>query len=174
MSAPSLSTEAAAANGHPNNRYNQRERQLLQTVKTYVDAADAVVLAGATPADLSVTEGKIAALAVTNGKLGADCVTNAKIADGAVSVEHLDSGIAPSHIVKFAGKHTTVGGAAAEVIAVAGVAATDIVLVTLQTEGAGTKSIVKAIPGTNEITVTFSADPSNDHIVSYLVLRAAT
>lgn len=150
MSAPSLSAEAALAKGWPSQRFNDRERQLLASVKTYVDAA----AAAATPA--------------------ADSVTNAKIADTAVSLEHLDSGIAPSHVVKYAGKATTVGGAAAEAITVTGVAATDIVLVTLQTEGAVARSIVKAVPSTDTITVTFSGDPANDHIVAYQVLRAAT
>jgi hypothetical protein len=96
------------------------------------------------------------------------------LANNAVSLEHLDSGIAPSHVVKYAGKATTAGGAAAEAITVTGVAATDVVIVTLQTEGATPRSIVKAVPSTNTITVTFSGDPSTDHIVAYQVLRAAS
>lgn len=96
------------------------------------------------------------------------------LANDAVSLEHLDSGIEMSHVVKFAGKHTTVGGAAAEAITVTGVAATDVVFVMLQTEGATPRSVVKAVPSLNTITVTFSGDPSTDHIVAYQVLRAAS
>ncbi len=85
----------------------------------------------------------------------------------------LGAGIAPSHVVKYAGKHTTLGGAAAEAITISGVAATDIVIVTIQTVGLSPVTVVKAVPTTNTVTVTFSADPSTDHIVSYVVLRAA-
>lgn len=42
MAAPSLSTEAAAAGSYPSNRFGKRERQLLSSVKTYVDALQAV------------------------------------------------------------------------------------------------------------------------------------
>lgn len=41
MAAPSLATEAALANGYPSNRFNQRERQLLASVKAYVDSLPA-------------------------------------------------------------------------------------------------------------------------------------
>lgn len=83
-----------------------------------------------------------------------------------------DTALLPSHVVKYAAKHTTLGGAAAEAITVSGVLATDIVLVTLEVEGSSPVSIVKAAPTADTITVTFSADPSSDHIVSYVVLRA--
>jgi len=125
-------------------------------------------------ADDAVTTAKIEDLAVTTGKLAADAVTNAKVADGAISVEHLDSGIAPSHFVKFAGEATTVGGAAAEAITVTGLATTDLVFVTIKTTGATPRTIVKATPTLNTLTVTFSGDPSNDHVVHYMALRAAT
>jgi hypothetical protein len=39
MSNPSLSTEAGLAGQYPSNRFNQRERKLLASVKDYVDAA---------------------------------------------------------------------------------------------------------------------------------------
>jgi hypothetical protein len=38
MSNPSLATEAAAAGSYPANRFNQRERKLLASVKEYVDS----------------------------------------------------------------------------------------------------------------------------------------
>lgn len=105
--------------------------------------------------------------------IGALKVTTAKIDAGAVTLAKLASGVAPSHVVKYAGKATTAGGAAAEVVAVAGVVAGDIVIATLQTKGSTPRTIVTAIPSTDAITVTFSGDPSTDHVVSYLVLRAA-
>lgn len=38
MTTPALATEAAAARGYPSRRFNQRERKLLASVKTYVDS----------------------------------------------------------------------------------------------------------------------------------------
>lgn len=92
------------------------------------------------------------------------------IEDGAVTLAKLAPAVAPSHVVKFAGKHTTVGGAAAEAITVTGVLSTDIVIVSLQS--GSTRTIVHAAPTSNTITVTFSDDPSTTHVVSYMVLRA--
>lgn len=95
------------------------------------------------------------------------------LANAAVSLEHLDSGIAPSHVVKFAGTFTTAGGDTTESITVTGATATDIAVVTVKTAGASPVSIVAAAAGTNAITVTTSADPSTDHVLYYVVYRAA-
>jgi len=96
------------------------------------------------------------------------------LAAGAVALANLATGIVPSHVVKFAGKHTsTANGGGVNAVTVTGVAATDVVIATLQTAGSTPRTILTAIPTTNTITVTFSGDPSTDHIVSYMVLRAA-
>jgi len=95
-------------------------------------------------------------------------------ADASITLAKLAAGVTPSHVVKFAGKHTTLGGGAAEAFTVTGVAATDIVLVTLQAQGSTPRTVLYAAPTLNTITVTFSGDPSTDHIVSYMVLRAAS
>jgi hypothetical protein len=68
---------------------------------------------------------------------------------------------------------TTVGGAAAEDVAITGVAATDVVLVTLHTAGTNAVSVVKAVTATNKVTITFSGDPGNDAKVNILVVRPA-
>lgn len=81
---------------------------------------------------------------------------------------------APSHVVKYAGTFTTLGGDTTESITVTGALATDIVTVTVKTAGAVPVSIVAATAATNAITVTTSADPSTDHVLQYLVFRAAT
>lgn len=107
--------------------------------------------------------------------LGADAVASAaNVADDAVSVEHLDSGIKPSHVVKFAGKFTTLGGDADESISVAGVVATDVVLASLQDKGGTPRTLLTAKAGTDAIALVFSGDPSTDHVVCYTVLRAAS
>lgn len=214
MAAPSLATEVSGVGGHPSNRFSQRERKLLESVKTYVDSisADTVIttqgdiiigdgsgnatrlakgssglplVAGASTVSYAalaagglatdaVETAKIKDLNVTTDKLAADAVTNAKIADTAISLEHLDSGIAPSHVVKYAGTFTTAGGDDTETITVTGAAATDLVFVQLWEKGATPRTILTAVPSTDTITVVFSGDPSTDHKLYYQVVRAAS
>lgn len=96
------------------------------------------------------------------------------IAAGAVELSMLASAISPSHVVKYAGTFTTVGGDAAETISVAGVVATDIVQVMIKTEGASPVTCDAAAAATDQIDVTMSADPSNDHVLQYVVFRATS
>lgn len=95
------------------------------------------------------------------------------IGAGKVLLAMLGAGIAPSHVVKFAGKHTTTGGSATEAFTVTGVASTDIVIATMQTAGGTPRTLLTSAPTTDTITLVFSGDPSTTHIVSYQVLRAA-
>lgn len=94
------------------------------------------------------------------------------IAAGAIGLTKLASAVAPSHVVKYAGQHTTVGGAAAEAITVTGLAATDLVFVQMKDDGTGDVTIVNAVPTTNTLTVTFSGNPGNDCVIYYQALRA--
>lgn len=77
----------------------------------------------------------------------------------------------PSHYIAYAGKHTTLGGAAAEAITVTGALATDIPIVIYHTTN-DTDSILKVVVTANTLTVTCSADPSTVHGFSYMLLRA--
>lgn len=95
------------------------------------------------------------------------------IAAGAVTLAKLASGITPSHVVKYAGTFTTLGGDATEVITVTGLAATDIVDVVVKTSGATPRTILAWAVTTNTITVTMSGDPSTDHVLQYVAHRAA-
>lgn len=140
MATPSFATEAAAAGSYPGNRFNQRERKMLASVKAYLDAG----------------------------------LSSASIAAGAVTLSKLASGVAPSHVVKYAGTFTTAGGDASETITVTGAAATDIVCVTVKTAGVSPRSIVASTAATNAINITMSGDPSTDHVLQYVVLRAAS
>ena len=79
---------------------------------------------------------------------------------------------APTHYVKFAGTHTTVGGAAAEAKTITGLLSTDLVFVQMKAQGASPQTILKAVPTADTLTVTFSANPSSDHVFYYQVLRA--
>ena len=96
------------------------------------------------------------------------------LANDAVSLENLDAGITPSHIVVFGAKYTTGGGNAAEAITVTGaVAATDFAIVTMVDDGTSNVTITYAVVTNNALTVTFSGDPGTDAIISYIIMRAA-
>lgn len=117
--------------------------------------------------DIDVADGSI-----ETAEMAADAVTNAKIADDAVSLEHLDSGITPSHLVKYAGTHSYGGGGTSDAATVTGVAATDLVFATIKAS-TNAVSIVKAVPTTNTVTFHFSADPGASTEVFYQVINAA-
>ena len=94
---------------------------------------------------------------------------------GSVTLAELAPGIAPSHVVKFAGKITASGASATQSASVAGVLATDIVLVTVESRaGAGVAYILRGTPTANTVTVVGSAAFDNGDIISYVVLRAAS
>lgn len=102
-------------------------------------------------------------------------VTTAKILDANVTLAKLATGIAPSHIVKFAGKITWSGSGASLATTIAGIAATDIVMATIQ--GAPTQAayLVSAAPTTNTLTLVLSAaNTGNDAVIAYTVFRAAS
>lgn len=184
MAAPSLATEVAGAGEHPSKRFNQRERRLLETVKDYVDSISASTIITA-QGDVIIGDADGNAERLAKGTSGYPLVAGAStvsyaqlaaggIATGAVTLAKLDAGITPSHVVKYAGTHTTAGGAAAEAITVSGVAATDVIMITLKAQGVTPQTVLYAVPTTNTITVTFSGDPSTDHVLYYQVLRAAS
>ena len=125
-------------------------------------------------ASSAVETAKLANLAVTTAKLDADAVTNAKLADDCVSLEQLDSGIEPSHVVKYAGTITWSGDGASLATTVTGVAATDLVVASFLVAPTQAAYITKIVPTLNTITITLStANTSNDAKISYVVLRAA-
>lgn len=130
------------------------------------------LVAGEIPAG-SIDATKLASNAVTTIKILNDAVTTAKILNANVTKAKLETALQPSHVVKYGAIYTTLGGNVLEAISVPGVLATDIVQVTLHTEGAVPVTVVKASTGADLVNVTFSADPSNDHVINYTVLRAA-
>ncbi len=127
------------------------------------NVATAVALSG----DITTTNAGVTAI-------GASKVLTTMIVDANVTLAKLASGIAPSHVVKFAGKITWSGSGASLATTVAGVASTDIVTASIQ--GAPTQAayIASITPTTNTITIVLSAaNTSNDAVISYQVLRAA-
>lgn len=124
-------------------------------------------------ADDAVTTDKIEDEAVTTDKLAEDAVHSSNIDDAAVNLAHLESGISPSHVVKFAGLTDSENDGDASVVAtVTGVAATDVVVATILAQ-AGTATILKAVPTTNTLTFTLSGNGGAGTRISYVVFRAA-
>lgn len=111
--------------------------------------------------------------AVTAPKLASDAVTTAKILNANVTLAKLAAGIAPSHVVKFAGRVNSTGGSATEVITITGALATDIQQVTLVNGGTNDVTIDSCVLTANTLTIVFSADPGTTAVVAYSLLRAA-
>lgn len=103
-----------------------------------------------------------------------NAITTAKILAANVTLAKLAAGITPSHIIKFANQVTTVGGAAAEAFVVTGaLAASDRAFVQVVDNGTGNVTAIQAVVTNDTLTVTFSADPGNDTIINYQIIRAA-
>ena len=69
------------------------------------------------------------------------------------------------------GTFTTLGGDVTESITVSGMLATDNVIVAIAAVGAAPVTVLTAIAAADAITVTMSADPSTDHVLTYMVMR---
>jgi len=119
----------------------------------------------------SIGTTEIADNAITTAKLAAEAVETAKIKKGSVTLELLDESIAPAFVVKFAGQHTTAGGDANETATVTGVLATDIVIATIEDNGANNVTLLQAAVAANAVNFTLSANPGTDCIINYMVLR---
>lgn len=79
--------------------------------------------------------------------------------------------VAPVASIIFTGEFTTVGGDTDETIPIAGLLATDIVMATIKTAGAVPVTIEDVTASAGQIDLDMSADPSNDHVISYQVSR---
>ena len=74
--------------------------------------------------------------------------------------------------LKWSGNLTTVGGAATEDFTVAGASTADLVNVTIATSGATPVTILAAyVSAANTVSVTFSSNPSSDHVISIELYR---
>ncbi len=118
------------------------------------------------------SSGNVAAAVAMSGDATIVAAGTVTIAAGAVGLTKLASAVAPSHVVKYAAQVTTVGGAAAEAFTVTGLAATDLVYCQIKDNGGSNVTLLQAVPTTNTLTVTFSADPGADTVFYYQALRA--
>lgn len=104
-----------------------------------------------------------------------DAITTAKILNANVTLAKLAAGITPSHVIKFANQTTTVGGAATEAFTVTGaVAATDRAFIQVVNDGTNNVTVLEAVVTANTLTITFSANPGNDCVFNYQLIRVAS
>jgi hypothetical protein len=107
--------------------------------------------------------------------IAANAITTAKILDANVTLAKLAAGITPSHVIKFADQLTSVGGNATEAFTVTGaVGATDRAFVQIVNNGTGNVTVLEAVVTDNTLTITFSADPQNDTVFNYQLIRVAS
>lgn len=146
-------------------------------VNADINAAAAIAfskLAALPSAQLLVgSAGNVATAVAITGDVTISNTGVTTIAAGAIDLAMLSTGIAPSHVVKFADQETTVGGAAAEAFAVAGVLVTDLAFVQIVDNGTGNVTALQAVCTADTLTVTFSGNPGNDCVFNYQILRAA-
>ena len=127
----------------------------LPSAEIIVGSAGGVSAAVAMSGDVTISNTGVTTI-------GAAKVTTAKLA----------TVLQPSHVVKFAGTFTTVGGDANEAIPAVGALATDVALVFLKTAGVAPVTVLSAAAAVDAINVVMSADPDDDHVLSYVVFRA--
>ena len=112
---------------------------------------------------------------IVTADLADDAITADKIADTAVSLEHLDSGIAPAYICIGAVLHTWDGGAATtDTATITGVLATDIILANFTTTNANGVTIEQvARTGADTVTITTSGNAADGDVIAIAAWRAA-
>jgi hypothetical protein len=101
-----------------------------------------------------------------------NAITTAKILDANVTLAKLSAGIAPSHVVKFAGKQANGGGSATIAITVTGALSSDIAFANIQ-GSTNAVNVQRVTPTADTVTVLLSGDPGAATTISYQVLRAA-
>lgn len=94
------------------------------------------------------------------------------IANSAVTLAKLADGISPAAVVKFFGQRVTVGGGTVEVFSVPdAVGFTDRAFVQVVDSGTNNVTITEAVVTNDTLQLTFSADPGNDCVFNYQILR---
>jgi hypothetical protein len=114
----------------------------------------------------------IGASKVVTTMINADAVTNAKLADACVSIEQLDSGIAPAYFVYAAG--TVAMSGTSQDITVASATTSDIAFVQINTADSNSRTVLTAITAADKVTVTYSGAAGTGGNISYQVLRVAS
>jgi len=148
---------------------------MIGTVERFVSSGVALVYFSVPRHPATVTASDLGASAVTTAKILDANVTTAKIADSNVTLGKLAAGVTPSHVAKYAGLYTWAGSGAAATATVAGVVSTDVVHLSIKIAPTQAAYIKSVAPGTDSIVINLSAaNTSNDAVVTYTVLRAAS
>ena len=121
-------------------------------------------------APLGIPAGSYAVGSIDTADLQDHAVGSSKIADGAVSETDLNSALVDK-LVSHSVIHTTVGGSATEAIALAGVAATDVCQVSMNTSPAQGEAILTSACEAGAVSVVFTGDPSTTHKLNVLVFK---
>jgi hypothetical protein len=79
--------------------------------------------------------------------------------------------VAQGLVVTAAGEFETAGGDSDEAIPVEGALPTDVAIVTVKAVGASPVTVVTAAADEDEIAVSLSDDPDDDHVLSYVLIR---
>lgn len=148
-------------------------------VNADVNAAAAIAFSKlATLASANILVGSAGGVATSVAMSGDVTISNTgvtTIGAGAIDLAMLSAGIAPAGVIKFMGQLTSVGGSATEAFTVTGaVAATDRAFVQVVNDGTGNVTVLEAVVTTDTLTITFSADPQNDTVINYQLIRAAS
>lgn len=145
---------------------------------TLIANAEAIVASEIALANGKVLIGNASGVAAACTLSGDVTTTNAGVtAIGAAKVTKamLAATVRPeNNVIACEDAFTTVGGNAAEVVTEANVLVGDKVSWSIIKAGATPRTGVSAVAGAGNITFTFSGDPANDHIISYIVVRATT
>jgi hypothetical protein len=147
-------------------------------VNADINAAAAIAFSKlATLASANILVGSAGGVATSVAMSGDVTISNTgvtAIGAGKVLLAMLGAGIAPAGVIKFMGQLTSVGGNATEAFAVAGaLAASDRAFVQVVNNGTGNVTVLEAVVTNDTLTVTFSADPQNDTVINYQLIRAA-
>ena len=136
-----------------------------------IDQTTHVVTLASFSAAGTVATANIQNLAVTAAKLADGAVTTAKILDANVTLAKLAAGIAPSHVIKYAGASVQAGGSATVTITVTGMLSTDLPFCQIGAS-ANAVTVQKVTATANTLTVLCSGDPGASTF-NYQVIRAA-
>lgn len=151
-------------------------------VATGVPVTGVLSMNNAGVSSLVLTDGSIFVGDGTNTAVGRTilgdlAVSNTGVATIAASVVtkgKLAIGVRASHMVVAAGSFTTTAGSATQTIADATIAGTDIAFIQMYQRGGTPVTVLEAAAIAGGISVLFSADPGNDHIVVWQAIRATT
>lgn len=144
---------------------------------TEINATAAIAfskLANLTSAHILVgSAGNVATDVAMSGDISLTNAGATAIGAGKVLLAMLGSGIAPSHVVKFAGKQSNGGGSATVAITATGTLTTDLVFAQVEAS-TNAVNVQKVTPTADTVTVILSGDPGAGTKINWQVLRAAS